>query len=1025
VGAGVETSGEAGLSIRLLGPLSVHRDGAPVVLPRSRKVRALLAFLALTPGAVGRSKLCDLLWEVPIDPRGELRWCLSRLRSVLGPDERRLTTPATDQVALDVSGCFVDAVAVDRAIQPGVGRMETEELAKVCGWFGGELLGGLHLDGSAGFYGWLTAQRQRYHTLQIAVLEELVARSPPGSEETFLRLEAWLQLAPFELRPHEVMLEALTQRGRLRDAQDHLTKTIRLFEEQGVDTFSLREKWRMARDGVRRTSSVPAAGPAPSSPKAPSSVDAETVAPGVELVGREREWAHVSMMWSAACEGRASFLLITGEAGIGKTRLAEDFLTSAGSRGASAVRAACYLADRPMAYAAVADWLRCPPFQPVLDGLPAPQLSQLARVMPGILIDRPDVPPPAPFTESWQRAHFFEALARALLAAPQPLLAFIDDVQWCDPETIEWLHYLLRSDPKARVMVLATARTGDVGTDHPVAGMLRDLRRSERGAEIALGPLSADDTASLAAKIAARLPDSAGRSLYEKTRGNPLFIVEMVRAGLGGGDDEALPAKVHAVIRTRFSQLSNGARDVASLAAVVGRPFSSNLLARVSGGDEDAIAGAIDELWQRRLIQTHAAGAYDFTHGLLRDVCYSDLGPERRRSLHRRIAMALGALHAAESDAASAYVAEHFERGGQPWEAVPHLERAAAVARHRYAEGESIAFLQRALGLLEQAAPGNDRDRTELRLLASLGQALMRTRGYGAPEVGRALTRARELCDTVDDAPRRFAVLSGSFLHHVVRADLELAHAIASTCMDWGMRTGDPAIVCGGRFALGSSVFHLGDIAHADEQFAAVVASYDIEARPRASYEFGLELGVFCRAYMGHTRWLLGDAEGAHKCSRDAISRAETLSHPFSLAVALAYDAMLQQFRGEPELTRRQADAAEALCLKHGFLYYLSWMPILRGWARARSGSVSEGLAEMRDGYASFCATGAQLRAPYYLALMAEVSLESGDHEEALLLVEDGRATARRTGERWQDAELTRLHAAASTRKRRSPKGQT
>ena len=184
MGIGVETAAGSALSVRLLGPLSVHRAGAPVPLPRSRKVRALLGFLVLTPEPVGRSKLCDLLWDVPNDPRGELRWCLSRIRSALGPDEHRLSTPAPDQVALDVSGWIVDTVAVDRAIEAGVSQLETEELAKVSSWFGGELLGGLHLDASASFHGWLTAQRQRYHTIQIAVLEELIKRSPPGSEET-------------------------------------------------------------------------------------------------------------------------------------------------------------------------------------------------------------------------------------------------------------------------------------------------------------------------------------------------------------------------------------------------------------------------------------------------------------------------------------------------------------------------------------------------------------------------------------------------------------------------------------------------------------------------------------------------------------------------------------------------------------------------------------------------------------------------------------------------------------------------
>ena len=995
----VETCGEKGLSIRLLGPLSVLRDGASVALPRSRKVRALLGFLALTPEPVGRSRLCDLLWEVPNDPRGELRWCLSKLRGVLGPDGHRLNTPSTDHVALDVSGCFVDAVAVDRALKPGVSQMKTEALAEVCAWFGGELLGGLHVDGSAGFYGWLTAQRQRFRTLQVAVLQELVRHSPVGSEEMFGRLDQWLQVAPFDLHPHEVMLDALAQGGRLHDAQEHLARTIRLFEQEGVDPSPLRDSWRSVRQGPRRSSAPP---------------PAQLVS---QLVGRSQEWARLSELWAEASEGRASFLLLTGAAGIGKTRLAEDFVASEAAKGAATARATCYVADRPMAYAAVADWLRSPAFRPVLDALPVAQLSQLARVMPGILLDRPDVPPPPPFTESWQRVHFFEGLARALLAAPAPLLAFVDDVQWCDPETIEWLRYVMHYDPRARVLVIATARTGDVATEHPVAGMLRDLRRDERGAEIALGPLSAADTASLAAKIATGLPESSERVLYEKTRGNPLFIVEFVRAGLDDGVGNALPPKVHAVIRTRFSQLGATTREIASLGAVVGRPFSSDLLAKVSGESEDAVSAAIDELWRRRLIQTDGSGTYDFTHGLVRDVCYAELGPERCRSLHRRVAQALAALHGAESNVASSIIAEHFERGGQPSEAVPHLERAAAVARLRYAEPEAIAFLERALGLLEQLPPGSDRDRTELRLLASLGHALMGTRGYGAPEVGRVLARARGLSDTLEDEPHRFAVLSESFLHHGVRADLELARTIATACLDLGVKAGDAAIAAGGRWALGCAAFHLGEIALADEHMAAVAATHQDEPRSRASYEFGVELGVFSRSYRGHTRWLLGDASGAQKSSDEAMARAEALSHPFSVAVALAYDAMLQQFRGEPELTWRRADAAEGQCQKYGFLYYLSWMPILRGWARARLGSVAEGLAEMRDGYASFLETGARLRMPYYLALMAAISLERGDTGETARLVEEGRAAAIRASERWQDAELARLHDALSLRR--------
>jgi predicted ATPase len=939
---------------------------------------------------------------VPNDPRGELRWCLSRLRAVLGPDEDRLTTPAPDQVSLDLSGFFVDAVAAHRATQAGVAGMESAQLVEVCSWFGGELLGGLDVDGSAEFHGWLTAQRNRYRTLEICVLEELVARLPQGSEEMFVRVDAWLQRAPFDLRPHVVMLDALTQVGRLRDAQDHFARTVRLFDEQGVDASSLRESWGAIRRGIRRATGPTSAVPMPGTPPSGQHAGQHAGTNDAHLVGRDPEHARLSQMWSATCQGKASFLLITGEAGIGKTRLANDFLAQAAAKGASTARAACYLADQPMAYAAVADWLRSPPFHEVLAGLPAPQLSQLARVVPGILIDRPDVPPPAPFTESWQRGHFYEALVRAMLAAPQPLLAFIDDLQWCDRETIEWLRYLLHSEPRARVMVLAAARTEDFDTAHPVTAMLRDLRRSERGAEIALGPLSADDTAALAATMADEVPEPVRRSLYEKTRGNPLFIVEMVRAGLGGLD--ALPEKVHAVIRTRFSQLSEGARETASLAAVVGRPFTSTLLASVGGGDEDSVACRIDELWRRNLIQAHAGGGYDFAHGLLRDVCYGDLGPERRRSMHRRVAIALGALHASEPDAVSAHVAEHFERGGQLWEAVPHLERAGSVARYRYADREAIVFLERALGLLASSAPGAARDTTELRLQATLASILMRTRGYAAPEVGRSLTRARFLCDAVGDDPHRFGVLSGAWVHHVVRADLDVALALTTESLELAERTGDRGAIAGARFGLGSTLFHFGEIARASEHFAAVTAIGEVDAPPGASYELGLDIGVFTLAYTCHARWLLGDADGALRCRQEAIARAEALAQPFSLAIALAYGAMLEQFRGEPELAWRQADQAAALCEKHGFPYYLSWAPILRGWARAKLGAIAQGLAEMREGYASFCATGAGLRAPYYLALMAAVSRDAGDADGALRLDAESRVAAKRTGERWQES---------------------
>ena len=264
----VETS--AGLCIRVLGPVLVSRAGKELTLPRSRKVRALLAFLALGSGPVTRSRLCDLLWDAPNDPRGELRWCLSKLRALLDDEERqRVVSIDNARVALDLRDCVVDALEIDRLAKDGIERLPTESLAALSGQFGGDLLEGIVMDGNPEFTGWLTAQRQRYRTTHVAVLAELVTRSRPGSDERFRRLDAWLELAPFDGRAHELLLETLVTSGRMRDAEEHVASTIRAFEQDGLDGSPVRERWNAIRaSAVATPRAVIAEAVAPADPQA-------------------------------------------------------------------------------------------------------------------------------------------------------------------------------------------------------------------------------------------------------------------------------------------------------------------------------------------------------------------------------------------------------------------------------------------------------------------------------------------------------------------------------------------------------------------------------------------------------------------------------------------------------------------------------------------------------------------------------------------------------------------------------------
>lgn len=236
------------LSVRLLGSLEILRDGVPVALPQSRKLRALFAYLALAPHAVGRSRLCELLWDVPNDPRGELRWCLSKLRGALDtPDRRRVVTQG-DTVALDLYGCLVDALEISRATTQGIGTLDREQLQGLAKLFAGDLLEGLMLERSPLFESWLIAQRRRFHAFHATVLEQLAANHPAGSPEMSPHLDKWVELAPFDTRAHLALLSNLAERGAIGAAEEHLASAARLFQSEELDFAPLRAAWQAIRD---------------------------------------------------------------------------------------------------------------------------------------------------------------------------------------------------------------------------------------------------------------------------------------------------------------------------------------------------------------------------------------------------------------------------------------------------------------------------------------------------------------------------------------------------------------------------------------------------------------------------------------------------------------------------------------------------------------------------------------------------------------------------------------------------------
>jgi DNA-binding SARP family transcriptional activator len=270
----------SGLDVQLLGDVAVRRDGMALALPASRKCRALLAYLALSPRTVTRGALCELLWDIPNDPRGELRWSLSKLRSVLDDSVRRRVIADRDNVALDLRDCFVDAIAIRDALQAGIETLDRPQLRALSTRFVGEFLENVEIDRQPLFASWLVGQRRRYRAGRTAVLERLVHGAPDDSEEVFDDLDQWLQLAPLDVPAHRALFDALARHGRTRDAERHLETTVALFENEGLDAAPLRAAWRTTRGrrtetatpAVNVTQSPPPVEPAPTAPSRRASI---------------------------------------------------------------------------------------------------------------------------------------------------------------------------------------------------------------------------------------------------------------------------------------------------------------------------------------------------------------------------------------------------------------------------------------------------------------------------------------------------------------------------------------------------------------------------------------------------------------------------------------------------------------------------------------------------------------------------------------------------------------------------------
>jgi DNA-binding SARP family transcriptional activator len=995
------------IRIELLGKLRFLFDQQLLASVNTHRLQSLLAYLVLHGDtAHSREHLAFLLWPESSESqaRTNLRQLLHHLRRAL-PVECSQLTADTQTVRWRFDGdCSIDVIEFKTAALRAASaekkgdftaaREALEEAAKL---YQDDLLPELYDE-------WVQTRRERLRQQFAEILSRLAALLEAAGDYPMAIRHATRLIALDPLRePSYLSLMRLHVRNHDRPSALRVYHQCMRTLQRELGISPSKETQDLFTQALK--SEAPPAAPA----EPPSNA---VVLPPL-LVGRTREWERLLACWQGVTQGETHFALILGEPGIGKSRLAEELFQSClRFADGSAARARCYFAQGRLAYGPIAEWLRAEPMRLARARLPKPQLAELTRVLPEILVESPAIGPPQPLTESWQRRHLYEALNAGFRNGAKPLLLLIDDLQWCDADSFEWLHSFFRSEASARTLVLGTARPEETGRDHPLAGLVSELRQAGRYSEFPLAPLNMEQTAALARQIAGRACDAPFLSnLYQATKGNPLFVVESVRASLEDqGSKGAAPPRVQAVIAARLAQLSPAAYELAGIAAIIGRRFSFDLLAKATDWDEASLSSALEELWQRRIVEGQGAGAYDYSHDLLREVAGAELSPVRQRSLHRRVAGALEELHAADLDAVSGWLAAHYEAAGLAEPAIRYYRTAARVAKQRFADAEAAGLIRRALRLCLDFPETAKRDREELELLVTLGPTLITTQGYSMPEVGETYERGLLLSRHSGDQEHRFSLLSGAWAFHIVRGHLEESRRLGQECIDAARRKGIPALERAGHVLLGSSLFHLGQLRASREQMEQAVTSTGGLTHPALALFAGPDVGVFSRAYLAHLLWQQGHEGPATARAEESIALARELSHPFSLSIALDYGAMLDVYRRDATQVLARAGEAAELCRKHGFAYYLAWAEILAGWAAAAEGDTGAGVVRLRHGIEALKATGAELRLPFYYGLLAEACDLADQPGDALANVASGFAFQSKNGEMWSAPELHRIH---------------
>jgi class 3 adenylate cyclase/predicted ATPase len=756
------------------------------------------------------------------------------------------------------------------------------------------------------------------------------------------------------------------------------------------------------------------------------------------LVGRESEVTLLLERWEQAKAGQGQVVLLTGDGGLGKSRLVQVLKDHVANE--PQVRWECRSVPY---YQNTALYPLIDLFQRTLywqhDEAPDEKLGKLEQAlrqyrMPleeSVQLFAPLLALPVPehryrpltLSPQRQRQRTLETIIAILLelAERQPVLFIVEDLHWTDPTTLELIGLLLDQTPTASLLVLLTCRPHFQPAWHHRSYIT----------EMTLSHLSRAQVEQIVHVMTAgkTLPPEVLQQILAKTDGVPLFVEEMTKAILESGQltagDEhyaltgsfatfAIPATLQDSLMARLDRLVT-AKAVAQYAAVIGRQFSYELLQAVSQVDEVILQHELGRLVEAEIVYHRGVppqAMYTFKHALIQDAAYQSLLRSTRQQYHQRIAQVLEAQFPETVEGQPELLAHHYMEAGLTEQSVTYWYKAGQRSSERSAHVEAIAHLRQGLQLLQTLPETPQRLQREVDMLITLGASLLGTRGSGAPEVEQTYLRAQHLCEHLEDPSQLFPVLRGLWNYYHVRAELQMAHALGEQLLTLAQQVRDASMLCAAHRALGSTLLSLGAVASAQTHFAQGIALYDPQQHRAAAFLYGADAGVVCHSYAAWTLWSLGYAEQGRTQMDEAVTWAQQVAHPFSLSFALVSAAMLHQYRREECGTQDRAEAAISLATVQGFPPWMAHGFILRGWALAHQGQAKEGIEQLQQGVIAYSATGAELFRPYWLALLAEAQGAIGEPETGLTVLTEALTVVDKTGARWYEAELHRLKGA-------------